>query len=176
MKMREMLKPRTPAAPAPELPIVRVNSDSIQRLYSLFAAAQCLGELEATEEKRIRVIPGGWRDLRLCHTLLDKLAKNMKYTMPPEKRARVDSMAPRMRFRTWCGHEAIKTTPEEVVVAEKELDVLVEYAWNECSMCIEQRCSQCRLGKVFDGVMDYDRNGDSWADIDPRKVKGGTEK
>lgn len=162
MKMREMLKPK-PASPVPDLPIVRANGDSIQRLYRLYAACQCLEELEEKEEKRIKVIPNGWRDLRLCTTLLRKLSQSMKYTMQPEKRASVDHMAPRMRFRTWCGHEAVKTAPEEVVLAEKELDVLMEYAWKECSLCLEQRCGQCRLGKVFDSVLDNDRNTGSWA-------------
>lgn len=174
-KVREILKKKKPAAPAPDLPIVRANSDSIKRIYNLYAACQCLEELEAKEEKRIRAIPNGWRDLRMCTAVLRKLSNNMKYTMQPEKRTSVDHMAPRMYFRTWCGHEPVKTTPDEVVLLEKELDVLVEYAWNECSMCVEQQCSQCPLGKTFDSVLGYDRNGGSWAAIDPNDLRRETK-
>lgn len=179
--MKDLLTPKSvtihrKVEPVPDLPIVRTSGDSIQRLYKLYAACQCLEELEAVEEKRVRAIPNGWRDLRLCITTLNKLARKMKFTMPPEKRSTIDRMAPRMRFRTWCGQDAIKTAPDEVVVAEKDLDVLVEYAWNECSMCVEQRCGQCPLGKAFDSVLGYDRNGGSWAAIDPNNVCGGMEK
>lgn len=166
--MRELIKPK-PAETVPDLPIVRVNGDGINRLFGLYAVCQHLDRLEAEEEKRIRAIPNGWRDLRLCRTLLHKLAKNMRYTMPPEKRGSIDRMASRMRFRVWCGHEPIKTTPDEVVLAEKELDVLVKYARNECKLCIEQKCNQCPLGKTFDSVLDYDRNGISWASINTGK-------
>lgn len=147
------------------LPVIRANSETINRLYSVYAAAQTLGEIEATEEKRVRAIPNGWRDLRLCHTLLDRLAKDMKSTLPPEKVASVNRMAPRMHFRVWCGREAVKTTPDEVVLAEKDLNALVTYARKECSMCVEQRCGQCPLGKALDHVLTYDRNGGSWANI-----------
>lgn len=176
-KVRDILKPKTtPAEPIPDLPIVRANNDGIQRLYRLYAACQCLEELETKEETRVKAIPNGWRDLRLCISVLRKLSRNMKYTMPPEKRASIDRMAPRMCFRTWCGTEAIRTAPDEVVVASKELDVLMEYAWNECSTCLEQRCSQCKLGKTFDRVLDYDRDGGSWAAIDPNSMMRGESK
>lgn len=148
------------------IPVVRANGKDIDLIFGLHAAGQELARCEKEMEKRIRAIPNGWRDLRLIHTKLDKLLDSIYLTIQPEKRATVNRMAPRMRFRVWCGHEVIKTAPNEVVITQEEMATLVSYAWGgECALCVEQRCGQCKLGKVFDSVLSHDRNGSSWAAI-----------
>lgn len=151
--------------------IVRANTHDLDLLFGLFAAAQELNRCETEMEKRVRAIPNGWRDLRLIRTKLNKLLDDLILTVQPEKRATMNRMAPRMRFRVWCGHEVIKTAPNEVVITQNEMTTLLEYAWSaECSICMEGRCDQCKLGKVFDSILSYDRNGGSWASIDPKGV------
>lgn len=149
-------------------PIVRANGKDIDLIFGLHAAGQELQRAGVEMEKRIRAIPNGWRDLRLIQAKLDKLLDGIHLTVQPEKRLTMQRMAPRMKFRVWCGHEAIRTAPNEVVLTKEEMAVLMTYAWNECSMCVEQRCDRCPLGKTFDSILHYDRDGGSWANIDPK--------
>ena len=152
--------------PTPEIPVIRANGHDVDLIFALYAASQELERAEREIERRFRAIPGGWRDLRLIRTKLANLLPLLKKTVQPEKRRSMDRMAPRMRFRVWCGHEAVRTAPDEVVLAKSELATLMHYSHQECSMCVEQRCGQCRLGKVYDSILLHDRNGGSWAAVD----------
>lgn len=153
------------------LPIIRANGKDLDLIFGLHAAGQELRRCEVEMERRIRAIPNGWRDLRLISSKLDKLLNGIHQTVQPEKRQTMLRMAPRMRFRVWCGHEAIKTAPNEVVITKEEMSTLLTAAWDTCSLCLEQRCERCKLGKTFDSVLNYDRNGGSWAAMDPGKIE-----
>ena len=61
--------------------VVRANSKELDRIFALFAAAQEVRMAEQQMEARLRAIPGGWRDLRLIRTLLDKLTTNLVCTL-----------------------------------------------------------------------------------------------
>lgn len=147
------------------IPVIRANSDTLNLLFEMHAACQTLKTFEQTQEARVKAIPNGWRDLRLCKTLLYRLRDNLRLTLQPEKRSAMDRMGPRMRFKTWCGKQAIETGPDEAVLETKELKTLLKYAHKECEICIEQRCNQCKLGKTFDSVLAFDRDGRSWATL-----------
>lgn len=148
-----------------DLPVIRANSETLDLLYELYASRQTLKRFAEKQEQRLRVIPNGWRDIKLAHSLVNKLIKNLNLTMQPEKRDPLERMGHRMKFKTWTGTEAINTSPQEVVLTQKEFDSLLHYARKECAMCIEQRCKSCRLGKTLDIVLKHDRNGESWANI-----------
>lgn len=147
------------------IPVIRANSDDLNLLFEFHAACQTLKTFEQTQERRVRAIPNGWRDLKLCKTLMYRLRDNLKQTLQPEKISAMDRMGPRMRFKTWCGIQTIETGPSEVVLEQKEFETLLHYARMECMMCVEQRCKQCRLGKTLDSVLVHDRGDGSWANI-----------
>lgn len=158
-------------APAALPPIIRANGRDVDLIFGLHAAGQELRRAEKEAEKRIRAIPNGWRDLRLIITKLDKLLDGLHLTVQPEKRQTMQRMAPRMRFRVWCGQEAVKTAPNEVVITKNEMGTLLTYAWEgTCTLCIEQRCDRCPLGKTLDSVLSVDRNRGSWAAFDPKNI------
>ena len=115
----------------------------------------------------MRAIPNGWRDLRLCRTLLDKLVVNLVGTLQPEKLKAMKRMLPRMKFKVICGTHATKTQDDETILASEDLDALVRFAHEaNCKMCMETNCRACKLGKALDSVLTYDRNESSWAAID----------
>ena len=159
-----------------QLPIIRGNGNDLVRIRGLYAAWKELEFLENEQERRIKVIPGGWRDLKLCRTLMKKLADNMVRTLQPEKRETLSRTKGRMYFKTWCGPEAIRTAPEEVILLHKELAVLVETAHeNACKMCLQTNCRACKLGKTLDSVLSMDRGERQWSAIDFSEAKEDDE-
>ena len=155
------------------LPVIRGNGRDLEQIRGCYAAWKQLEFLENMQEKRVKSIPGGWRDLKLCRTLLKKLADNMVRTLQPEKREMLNLTTGRMYFKVWCGQEAVRTAPDEVILLAKELTTLVEYAHeNTCRMCMETNCRACKLGKTLDGVLSMDRGDRSWSAIDLSEAKG----
>lgn len=150
-----------------KLPTIRANSRELDQIFTMFAAAQELEHAEQKMERRVRAIPNGWRNLRLCRTLLDQLVMDLVGTLQQEKVAAMKRMLPRMKFKVVCGPNATKTQDDEAILSMKDLDVLVHYAHEaNCMMCLEANCRACKLGKTLDGVLTKDRNGGSWATID----------
>ena len=150
-----------------KLPTIRANSKELEQIFTMFAAAQELEHAERTMERRVRAIPNGWRNLRLCRSLLDKLVVDMVGTLQPEKIAAMKRMLPKMKFRVLCGPSATKPEPDEVTLAMKDMNNLVHYAHEaNCKMCLETNCKRCPLGKTLDSVLMQDRNDGSWATID----------
>ena len=151
------------------IPVIRANSKDLDLIFGLFAAEQELDRIEHEMERRIKVIPYGLRDLRLVRSLLDKLGTHLLATIQPEKRATMSRMAGHMRYKVICGPEATKITQDEVIFATADMNVLMTYAHKNCEVCLETRCNQCPLGKVFDRNLAYDRNGRSWAFVEWRE-------
>lgn len=160
--------------PNNDLPIIRGNGYDLERIRGCYAAWKELEFLELHQEKRIKAIPGGWRDLKLCRTLLKKLADNMQRTLPPEKRESLNRTKGRMYFKTWCGPEAIRTAPDEVILLSKELSTLIVSAHEgKCTTCFETNCRACPLGKTLDSVLSMDRGNRCWSSIDINEAMEG---
>lgn len=174
--MKSAVNEKNTPSPTGDLPIIRGNGYDLERIRGVYAAWKELELLEKAQERRIKTIPGGWRDLKLCRTLLKKLADNMVRTLQPEKRGTVQRMGTRMFFRVWTGPEAIKTTPDEVVLLNKELDAIIEAAHdNACKMCMQTNCRSCKLGKALDNVLSMDRGDRCWSHIDLSEAKEDDE-
>lgn len=158
------------------LPVIRGNGYDLEQIRGCYAAWKQLELLEKAQERRIRAIPGGWRDLKLCRTLLKKLADNMVRTLQQEKRDVLARTTGRMYFKVWCGPEAISVTPDEVILLQKELTTLVESAHEGmCKMCLQTNCRACKLGKTLDSVLSMDRGDRQWSMIDLSEAKGEYE-
>lgn len=148
--------------------VIRANGRDLEQIFALFAAAQELRAAQQTMERRARAIPGGWRDMRLIGTLLDKLVVNLVGTLQPEKLASMRRMLPKMHYKVVCGTEATSTLPDEVVLAYDDLNTLVRYAHETCKLCVggNENCRACALGKTLDRVMLRDRGDEGWCMID----------
>ena len=89
---------------------------------------------EQQMEARLRAIPGGWRDLRLIRTLLDKLTTNLVCTLQSEKLVSMRRMLPRMKFRVVCGTEATRVQEDEVILAMREVGDRMDVSLRETGL------------------------------------------
>lgn len=145
---------------------MRTNRGDINRIFGMYAGLQELETASKEMEKRFRLIPNGWRDLKCIISQLNKLMDNIVATIPPEKLVSMHRMLPRMRFKVVCGDQASVAGYDECTITLREADVLCKYAHEHCKMCFEGSCSNCPLGRTLDSVLMYDRDGRSWASVD----------
>lgn len=148
------------------IPRMKTGRDGFNMIFRVYAAAHALAVCEKTEERRFRAIPNGWRDLRMCRTTLDRLADSLVMTVPPEKLPGMLRMTKHMKYKVVCGPEISQMGADECVIREVDLNALCRAAHEKCEMCIEGNCNTCPLGKTFDAVMMYDRDGGSWSNVD----------
>lgn len=148
------------------IPRMRTNRNDISRIFGMFAGLQELEHASKEMEQRFRLIPNGWRNLRMIISVLDKLMTDVVATVPPEKLVSMNRMLPRMRFKLSCGVQASDTSREECIISMDDANILCNFAHEHCKMCFESDCSRCPLGKTLDSVMTYDRDGLSWSCVD----------
>ena len=151
------------------IPVMRTSGSDFDAMLGYYACIAELGAVEKVMEKRIRSIPGGWRDFRLVEAKLDKLGDDLMLTIPKEKLRNLSKMAHRVRFHMTIGPQATSTaSTSDTVIGFDDLDVLIDAARDRCKMCTDWsrgKCDRCELGKVMDRVLRYDRKGDSWDNI-----------
>ena len=145
---------------------MRTNKQDVACIFSMFAGLQELEKASVEMEKRFRLIPNGWRDLKCIISMYNRLMDNVVATIPVEKLNGVMRMLPRMRFKVYCGVQASELGNDECIITLREADVLCRYAHEQCKLCFEGNCSHCPLGKTLDSVMTYDRDGRSWSSVD----------
>ena len=148
------------------IPRLRMNRNDVNLIFGMYAGLQELEHASQEMEQRFRAIPYGWRDVKMIISRYDKLLSDLMMTVPPEKLVSMNRMIPKMRFKLSCGAQASDTGRDECIIAVDEANVLTHYAHEYCKMCFEKSCSQCPLGKTFDRVLSYDRDGQSWAGVD----------
>lgn len=148
------------------LPKKRAYRNEIDAYYRLYAAMSTVVEAEENLEKRVRLIPGGWRDLRMIHTKLRNLLKCTLCTFEEEKQKSIKLHSKYIRLRTTFGPEASKD-PESMVLPMDDLGVLVFAASQECKlrMCPAAECAQCQLGRVLDGTSFISRGDRAWWEV-----------
>lgn len=164
------------AVPNPEefknVPETRLRGKDMEMLFALYAAEAELRRACEDEnmKKRFRTLPNGWRDLRMVTAFMKKLTDMVQWTVPMEKRIGFRNAAVRCRYVVMQGPLAVKPKPnEEEIITTRDLNVLVSSAWEwRCRMC-DDNCDRCELGRVLDSVIAKDRDGGSWANIDPTK-------
>lgn len=151
--------------PSGNIPTIPSNKAHVNSALGLMA---CLQELKQAEQmkKRFQAIPNGWRNLRMLEAVLSNLIDDLLLTYPVEKLISMRRMLPHMKYRLQCGATASKLNDDECIIAEKDLDILTEYAHEQCKMCFDRDCNRCPLGKVLDGIVCDDREGRSWSNID----------
>ena len=123
-------------------------------------------EAEENLEKRVRLIPGGWRDLRMIHTKLRNLLKCTLCTFEEEKQKSINLHSEYIRLRTTFGPEASKD-PESMLLPMDDLGVLIFAASQECRlrMCPQAECARCQLGKVLDRCSFVTRCDRAWWEV-----------
>lgn len=152
------------------VPEMRIRESDLMELFKLYASWDAIEKIcdDETFAKRVRTIPGGWRDLRMLRSKLENLVNALMWTIPGEKIEGVARTVKRMRYSVTQGPIASRPTDNrEQVVNAWEIDALVSAAHkNKCRLCDGANCGQCKLGKALDNLVAYDREGGSWSLID----------
>lgn len=153
-----------------EIGRARLRQGELMDILRIYAANEALRKACSDEgmERRLRLIPGAWRDIRMMTTKLGKICDGLAATVPEEKRIGFVRAAQRSTYCVMQGPLASRPKPnEEEIITTGELDTLVSAAYEgRCRLCIEGNCDGCALGRVLDGIVSVDRNGRSWSMID----------
>lgn len=145
------------------LPKKRANRDEIDAFYLLSAALSTTASAEEILEKRARMIPGGWRDLRMIRARLENLVLCLLNTFEPEKQRNIGKQMQHMRLKTLFAPEASKD-PEMFMLPTEDLGILIRAATEACKerMCTAGECPRCPLGRVLDMASFVSRGDRAW--------------
>lgn len=125
-----------------------------------------LKEAQKTLEKRVRLIPGGWRDLRLITKVLENLLDNILLTFEPEKREHIKRNAERCQHKLIFGRPAVPQA-DDYLMSKKDTAMLIHAASKQCQLCLgtPQDCKQCDLGRTFDRISFVSRQNRAWWEV-----------
>lgn len=154
-----------------QYPIIRANREHIESLFGLFAAVSEFEKAFAVMPDRFKAIPNGKRDIRMLITVLDRVVQDLCCTYPTEKLVSIKRMLPHMKYKTQFGATVSQIGKDECIIQSQDLDVIANYAHEQCKLCIEQNCRRCKLGKVLDKVYTHDRGDSSWAYVDIEQME-----
>ena len=139
------------------------NREETDAYNDLAAAHYCICYVEGVMRERLRLIPGGWRDLRLMRTLAEKLLKSLLSTFEEQKRRQIQKNAQYCRVKFRYGPEASRD-PEMHLILSEDLGYIMVAALDTCQTCLgtAAQCKSCRLGKALDRVSFVSRGDDPW--------------
>ena len=160
--MPEEKKARSPT-------ITRLRADETDSVFALSACLQEIDKAKQSMEKRLKTIPGGWRDIALVRSVLSKLIDRILETVPSDKLVSLSKNMRYMSYRVFFARPVILPRDEVVVVGE-DLEVLTRYAHEYSCLACDNDCNKCELGKALDHTMIQCRkHNESWSWIDCTK-------
>lgn len=148
------------------VPVIRANAYDIDVYLSLRAAFLECERAAANMEKRIRAAPKGWWHIRSVSYHLRALTEGLKLTFPVEKRRTLKTMERNCSYKIYHGPQAGQLETNEAIVHDDDLNVLTHFAHEQCKICFDGKCNRCPLGKALDHILTYDREEDSWSNVD----------
>lgn len=152
------------------LPIMRMNKGELNDFFCVCAGLDALEDYIKKYPARLRAIPGGWRDAKMLASVMLKMLRNIRQTIPPEKRGGVDLTMQHMKYKLKLGPTAAQEK-DAMIVSQQTLDALVLNAHeNRCMICSRDTCAGCDLCKALDNVLAFDRDGSSWGSINIKEV------
>lgn len=148
------------------LPKKRANRDEIDAFYLLSAALSALMSGEEYLESRAKLMPGGWRDLRMLRSRLENFVLSMLNTFEVDKQRHIGRQMQYLKLKTVFGPEAAKD-PEMFMLPIEDVGLLVHAATQECKlhMCSKGDCSRCQLGRVLDRCSFVTRGDRAWWEV-----------
>lgn len=148
------------------LPKKRSNRREIDAFYLLAAATSAVLTCEIDLEARAKLIPGGWRDIRLLRSKMEGLMQCLVHTFEPDKQRNIAKQMQYLHIKTTFGPEASKD-PEMFMLPTEDLALLIHAATQECKllMCPSGDCARCRLGKVLDSASFVSRGDRAWWEV-----------
>lgn len=152
------------------LPTKRANSAEVDNYNYLCAALKDL-EIAASDDsplfKRLHMIPGAWRDIRMLYKRLEYLLRDVFFTFEPQKRAQIKRTQQRLRHKLVMGPQ-VTQDEKQFVLSEYDFGVLLFASTEYCKTCMGTpgECRKCQLGKVLDSTSFISRGDDrSWWEV-----------
>ena len=149
------------------LPRTRIRQEEIDCIVFLLCCTTRFKHIKTAMEKRLRMIPNGWRDMCLITATLDKLVDKVLDTVTTEKLYTLKALIPDTRVHITYTRQIGKHKDEITGIHEKDLDLLTAVAHDGvCKLC-DGNCDRCDLGKVFDKFLYTGRRkGESYSFMD----------
>ena len=152
--------------PKPNLPVLKSYPEEIDMILKFFAISDTIDDAlnERSFRRRLDAIPNATSGLKMTSGRMLQLLYDLVATLPEAKRKSILRMAPYMKFKVYHAAPASACGDGTTILDVEDLDILCHYAKMNCDMCFDGNCNQCKLGKVFDKVMMYDREkNESWS-------------
>lgn len=152
--------------PKPNLPVLKSYPEEIDMILKFFAISDTIDDAlnERSFRRRLDAIPNATSGLKMTSGRMLQLLYDLVATLPEAKRNSILRMSPHMKYKVYLNPPVSKVGDEKTVMANEDLGLLCSYAHRNCDICFERNCNNCKLGKVFDHILAYDRDKDeSWA-------------
>lgn len=152
------------------------NRAEVDAYYMLDAFRVKLYRIAPDIEKRLRLVPGGWRDMRLMQAKMDNLMMGLSGTFEPEKAAQIERMGQSIQVRLDFNRAVVREN-DMMLVDMEELGVLITAASEACKlrMCEPQECRKCQLGRVLDKMSWVSRENRAWWEVFESKLREAKE-
>lgn len=144
---------------------MRCSQDELQQVFEYIAAINSLDATISVMSDRLDLIPDSKQTLdRITDEGCDLLTEILK-TLPDEKVQTIRKMRKAVRYKIYfTPHAAVDK--DMMYIADKDVTELCQAAHEQCKLCLDYNCKQCKYGKLFDRILNIDRGSGCWADID----------
>lgn len=141
-----------------EMPLSQEEYNGLKYIMASFTATK---NAEDRLEKRLRGVPGAWRDIHLCSSKLLHVFESILPTIPREKLKMVKAELPQIELYVRIKGASVFDLDEydNVIVPKKTLDALAKVACNrECELCDKhgKEVKRCKLRKLLGETFPYD--------------------
>lgn len=152
------------------------NRAEVDACYMLDAFRKKLYRIAPDITKRLHMVPGGWRDMRLMQTKMDNLMMGLYGTFEPEKAEQIERMGQSVQVRLEFNRQVVREN-DMILVDMEELGVLITASSEACKlrMCEPQECRKCQLGRVLDKLSWVSRDNRAWWEVFEIKLREETE-
>lgn len=146
------------------IPLFRPRKEETEAVVYMLCSADALIKRGPDIEKQLKKIPGGWRDFKLAISILNRLSDTLERAFTPEKRRSFEAMIPDLRYSIRYHKRAGRQEEGMSGILTTDLDLLCAVGIEYCCKICDGSCDRCDLGKVFDSMLETNREpGESYA-------------
>ena len=122
--------------------VKRLTAPERYYMMSLGVANQIISNACKDAEQRVRMVPNGWRDLKMLRAVLDKLLNKIMDTMPAEQ---VRAYAHSLHDASFTVGVKCRAVDNETLRQQEHAMYLSLYALNALGDAAREHCMMCNL-------------------------------